>query len=72
MSRSREVVNVIESGDLVVIVLIERNRVTFRGRAGLEPWVCERRRCSGATEPAGSGCTVMRIRSWDSARLRTR
>jgi ketosteroid isomerase-like protein len=34
-----EIVKVIREGDLVVIVMIERNRVRFSGRSSEEPWV---------------------------------
>jgi hypothetical protein len=38
-SGSLEVVNAVAEGDLVVLVLIERNEVLFEGRAAPEPWV---------------------------------
>lgn len=38
-SGQNEVVKIIREGDLVVIVMIERNQVTFAERLGEQPWV---------------------------------
>jgi|GEM_PF-4808029 len=57
-----EVVKTIVSGDVVVVVLIERNEVTVEGRLIRSRGCCAPPRCSSGETAPGCGCIATPIR----------